>query len=613
MKKRTIPICILSLFTLMLHGQFESKLNDTLEIEEVKVTSTKIAVARQNVSMTISALTSEEIETSDESSILPLISENIPGVFITQRGVTGFGVATGSAGGINIRGVGGSPNTQVLILIDGTPQFMGVMGHPLPDAYVASDLKRVEVIRGPASILYGSNAMGGVINLITREPVKDGFNGSARVMYGSYNTQKYMLNGGYKKGKFHVFASVNHDRTDGHRDSSDFEILNGYLKAGYKISQNFDLVADINLADFLATDPGPSDGFAGETIDILRGKSSLSFENNYGKTSGALKIFHNFGEHEITDGFHSTDFVTGAMLYQNVQLFPGNSLTAGVDYKTFGGLVENILAMQGEGIVFGDETITETAGYAFFQQEFFNSLTWDGGIRLEHNSVYGSEWIPHTGLAWRINPSTSLKTSVSKGFRSPTIRELYLWAPANENLSPERMINYEAGITKYFLSERVKTELTVFHSDGDNQIAIVGQFPNVQHENTGSFTNSGIEFAGSFKILPNLTLKSNYTYINMDKPVISTPVHNLFTAIKYEISNFNINVNMQHIGDLVQTTFPDMKKETYTLVNSRIAYRVNKHINLFVSAENIANTDYSINHKYPMPGITVFGGIHLNL
>lgn len=613
MKKKIIPIGMLLISTMALHGQFESRLDDTLEIEEVKVTSTKIAVARENVAMTISAITSEEIETSDESSILPLVSENIPGVFITQRGVTGFGVASGSAGGINIRGIGGSPNTQVLILIDGTPQFMGIMGHPLPDAYVASDLQRVEVIRGPASILYGSNAMGGVINFITREPVKDGFNGSARLMYGSYNTQKYMLNGGYKKNKFHVFASINHDRTDGHRDSSDFEILNGYLKTGYQITDNIDVVADINLADFMATDPGPADAFAGETIDILRGKTSLSFENNHEKISGALKLFHNFGEHEITDGFHSTDFVTGAMFYQNIELFPGNSLTAGVDYKTFGGLAENVFAMKGEGIVFGDEAITETAGYAFVQQEFFNSLTWNGGLRWENNSVYGSEWIPHTGIAWRPFTSASIKASVSKGFRSPTIRELYLWAPANEDLLPERMINYEAGITNFFFSNRVKTELTVFHSVGDNKIAIVGQFPNVQHENTGSFTNSGIEFAGSVKIMPDLTFKSNYTFIQMDKPIISTPTHNLYTAVKYKYRNFNFNLNMQHINDLIQSTFPVETMETYTLLNARVGYHINRNINLFVSAENITDTDYSINYKYPMPGITFFGGIHLSL
>lgn len=92
---------------------------------------------------------------------------------------------------------------------------MSIFGHPLSDSYVASDVEKVEVIRGPASILYGSNAMGGVINIITCKQTQDGFNGDARFMYGSYNTQKYLAAGGYKRDKLSVFASINHDQIEG--------------------------------------------------------------------------------------------------------------------------------------------------------------------------------------------------------------------------------------------------------------------------------------------------------------------------------------------------------------------------------------------------------------
>ncbi|KAA6309569.1 iron complex outermembrane receptor protein, partial [termite gut metagenome] len=134
-------------------------------LDEVIVTGTRAQVNRNNVPMTISVINRNDIEKSSESALLPVLSERIPGMFVTERGVTGFGVSTGGAGGITMRGVGGSPTTGVLILIDGHPQYMGIMGHHLPDAYVASDVERVEVVRGPASILYGSNAMGGVINI----------------------------------------------------------------------------------------------------------------------------------------------------------------------------------------------------------------------------------------------------------------------------------------------------------------------------------------------------------------------------------------------------------------------------------------------------------------
>ena len=142
---------------------------DTVRIEEVVVTGSPVKVNRNSIPMAVSVIGREQLEESGASALLPVLNGKVPGLFVTERGVTGFGVAAGSAGQISIRGVGGSPTTGVLMLIDGHPQFMGIMGHPLPDAYVASDAERVEVIRGPASILYGSNAMGGVVNIITKK------------------------------------------------------------------------------------------------------------------------------------------------------------------------------------------------------------------------------------------------------------------------------------------------------------------------------------------------------------------------------------------------------------------------------------------------------------
>ena len=143
------------------NAQSFSITEDTVRIDEVVVTGTPVKVTRNNVPMAVSVVDRNQIEESNESALLPVLNGRIPGLFVTERGITGFGVAAGSAGQISIRGIGGNPTTGVLMLIDGHPQFMGIMGHPLPDSYVASDVERVEVIRGPASILYGSNAMGG--------------------------------------------------------------------------------------------------------------------------------------------------------------------------------------------------------------------------------------------------------------------------------------------------------------------------------------------------------------------------------------------------------------------------------------------------------------------
>ena len=159
-------------FTVFSQEKIHSILQDTINLDEVIVTGTTVKVNKRNVPMAVSVVNNLQIAESNESALLPILNGRVPGLFVTERGVMGFGVATNAAGQISIRGIGGSPTTGVLMLIDGHPQFMGIFGHPLPDSYIASDVERVEVIRGPGSILYGSNAMGGVINIITKKRQK---------------------------------------------------------------------------------------------------------------------------------------------------------------------------------------------------------------------------------------------------------------------------------------------------------------------------------------------------------------------------------------------------------------------------------------------------------
>jgi iron complex outermembrane receptor protein len=584
----------------------------TINLEEIVVTATKTEVNRNNVPLTVSVIPMEEIENSSESALLPVLTEQVPGLFVTERGITGFGVATGAAGQMSLRGIGGNPNTQVLILLNGNPQFMGIMGHTLPDAYVASDVEKVEVIRGPASTLYGTNAMGGVINIITRQQNEDGFKANARVMYGSYNTQKYMVNGGFKKKGFNVFASFNHDQTNGHRDSSDFKINNGYLRMGYHLSDHLNTNIDFSLANFDATDPGQEGGVAGYTIDITRGMGAFEFNNTYDKTNGSFRFFYNFGEHNITDGFHSKDKNFGIVVYQALKLFKGNTFTLGVDYKKYGGIAENIKAMGGQGMIFGDTTVWEIAGYTYVQQQLFEKLVLNAGFRLEHNSVYGYEPVPSGGLAYHPATTTTIKASVSKGFRSPTLRELYLWTPANTKLEPERMVNYEVGIIQQLIKNKLSMELTGYKANGDNLIITVMEPTGPKNENSGKFSNTGIEFAASFKPAGNFSLNANYSYLHMKYPILATPEQMVFVSGTHKWNKLAVNLSVQHIHRLFTQTSPAEIKESYTLLNSRISYTINKYIDLFIKGENLTDKKYYINYGYPMPGIVFFGGMNLH-
>jgi outer membrane receptor protein involved in Fe transport len=629
-----LPLSATLLAALLLAGvplYPQSITTDTLQIGEVVVTGTRVEVSRKNVPLAVSLVSRQELEESTESALLPVLSEQIPGLFVTERGITGFGVATGAAGQINMRGLGGNPTTQVLVLIDGNPQFMGLMGHPLPDAYVTSDAEKVEVIRGPASFLYGSNAFGGVINIITRKQKENGLEANARIQYGSFNTQKYMGSLGYRKDNFNIFASFNHDRTDGHRDTSDFRISNGYLKAEYRFNSRFNLFADASLAGYNTADPGPVGGVAGERIDILRGKASLSLENKTGKLEGALKLYYNYGDHDITDGWHSVDNMEGIMLYQGMKFFSGNTFTVGLDYMHYGGKGSPITTVlrndQGEVImppVFQLSPLNDrwtgmsnTAFYATVQQILLGELTLSGGLRYEMNATYGNEWIPQFGLSWNPARGTSIKGSVSKGYRAPSIRELYLFPPANDRLVPERMINYEIGWNQQWMKGRMSTELTAFLADGDNLIVLVPPAapPPPQYRNSGEFRNLGIESAWHWRPREGLDVDANYTWIHMKEPLPATPEHNLFVSGRYRLGKWNFLLKVQNIFNLYNAVADGIVvvEKNYQVLGARVGYHATRFLDVFLAGNNLLDQAYQINYGYPMPGVSVLGGISLRL
>ena len=596
------------IYPFALQAQMHFATEDTIEINEIIVTGTQVKVNRNTIPMAVSVINRTQIEESDESALLPILNGRVPGLFVTERGVTGFGVAQGSAGQISIRGIGGSPTTGVLMLIDGHPQFMGIMGHPLPDSYVASDVERVEVIRGPASILYGSNAMGGVINIITKKQHDEGTHGNARISYGSYNTQKYMGSVGFKKNKFSTFISANHDQTDGHRPHSDFKITNGYLKLGYDFNEHFSASTDVSLAAFESADPGPDtlNAQPGERIDILRGYWAFTLLNEFDKASGAIKVFYNFGEHEITDGFHSTDHNYGANIYESFNLFKGNTLTTGFDFMNYGGLAENVNAMRGNGIVFADTSITELGFYTQIQQQLTKKITLNGGIRYQHHSEYGAQWIPAVGFAYELTTQATWKGTISKGFRSPTMRELFLWGP-NPNLNPETVWNYETGLTKTFFNGNMNGELTLFIIEGDNLIINAG--PPNGFQNTGEVSNKGIEFALNVEPFDNLKVNATYSYINMKNPVYATPAHHVFLNAHYRIKKLQLMASIQQVSDLDNDPSRVVNKVSYTLLNAKAVYNLTRNLKVFVSAKNLLNTKYEVNRYYTMPEATAFGGL----
>ncbi len=268
--------------------------------------------------------------------------------------------------------------------------------------------------------------------------------------------------------------------------------------------------------------------------------------------------------------------------------------------------------MMGEGIVFADTSVNEAGAYAFMQHILMEKLMLNAGLRLENHSEYGGETVPLAGFAFHVTPKTTIKGSVSKGFRSPSLRELYLWTPANPDLEPERMWNYEVGAIQYLAGNRLRFEVTGFISEGNNLIQMVGQYPDVKHWNTGQFSHRGVELQGNCIVSGNLRFNANYSYLDMEEPVISAPEHQFFLECMYTYGMFDLSAKVQYIGNVYTDVLSNPRKsQDYTLLNTKLTIRPTKVIDIFITGKNLLNQEYEIMDGYPMPGMTVFAGINL--
>ncbi|MCF8225166.1 MAG: TonB-dependent receptor [Bacteroidales bacterium] len=602
---KTLLVIILSPFFSSVNA---GTIEDTINIEEVVISGNRIEVARTRAPLTISVVGSEEIKSHEETNILPIVARITPGVFVSEIGVAGYALGNESSGQVTIRGVGGSPNSRVLMLVDGQPQYMGVFGHPLPNFHMSSNVDRVEVIRGPASLLYGSNAMGGVINVISRNKKSDGFNVGGHVSYGSFNTLKTGLSAGYSNDKFFAGISLNNNSTDGHRDSSEFKITNLHAYAGYRFNQSWTVRGGFTRADYSFMDPGSeyldAITFSG---DITRNMLTLSLKNDYDRTRGGLYAFYNSGNHNFSDGWVSQDVNMGVNLFQSVDIWNGASVTTGMDIKNYGG--EGSFGFYADTFI----TVNETAGYVMAEQHFGDIINLSAGARYEYHTNFGAEIVPQFGISAQPLKGTTVKGIVSKGFRSPTIMEMYLFAP-NAQLGPERLWNYELSVgQRVGLWGIVNT--SVFLIDGSNLIVMQpnpeGPPPMIR-TNGGEFTNWGIELEGNFQPFDNFRLNMSYSYLNADTKLYFAPEHQLYTGATYLLGDFRFSASIKSVAGLY--TVIDMTdavndiRESYLIADSRISYRFMDNLEIFIAGKNLLNQDYQTVYGYTMPGIHMIGG-----
>ena len=600
------------------------------EIGEVVVTGTRNETDVRHLSQTVSVVNRSKISQTLQPSLLPVLTEQIPGLFVTSRGVMGYGVSGGAAGSISLRGLSGG-TARLMVMIDGHPQYAGIFGHPIADAYQSFLAERVEVLRGPASVLYGSNAMGGVVNIVTRKMQEDGVKTNLRAGYGSYNTLETELTNRIRKGRFSSIVSGSYNRTDGHRADMGFEQYGGYAKLGYEMTDNWNLRGDVNVTHFNASYPGPVDA---PLLDgdqrITRGMTSFAVENRYEKTSGAVSFFYNWGNHWINDGytpsagegpqddrFNSRDNMMGVSLYQSTQFFKGNRITLGFDWFRYGGHAWSEY-VSGENIGTTSELVDkhedELAGYIDFRKDIGSWLTFNAGLRADHHSRVGLEWVPQAGLAFHLPHAIELKASASKGFRYPILREMYMFPPQNPDLQPESMWNYELAFSQRLMEGRLTYGVNLFYIDGKNLIQTLPN-PNgsgMLNQNSGEIKNTGVEIQAAYRINRQWSVDGNYSFLHMENPVIAAPEHKLYAGANFSHRRWNVSTGIQYVEGLYTSVGENENKENFVLWNLRASFRACKWLDIWARGENLLAQKYEINAGYPMPGATVMAGFNLS-
>jgi len=587
-------------------GSIKAETSDTDSIKvkyhlnPIIKTATKIAGTQRDLVASITLISGPKLIAAPTSAVLEAIKSHVPGLHVTEWGVMGFGVAGNSAGKISIRGMGGSTNTHVLILRNGRPDFMGLMGCTIADEFSTDGVERIEVLRGPASFLYGTNATGGVINIISKKMTEEGFQTVLSGGYGTFNTQKLKASHMGKIGNLEYVLTASSQKTDGHRSDANAYYQGEHYTShiGYTLNNNTKIEFNASLANIDVTDPGTmTSPHADHWYDVKRygGDLTLSHISLFGETH--MKLHANLGQHQFYDGWFSNDRTLGAMFYQNIKPWAGNTTTLGLDFKQYGGNAKN----KQTDMDYGEFFIAEYGAYIHIQQLLLGHFITSAGLRVDHHERYGNEIVPKLGMVTHMTQSTSIRLSMAKGFRSPSIRELYFFPPRNANLEPDRMWNYEIGLTQ-FIGPGMKCEASLFRSKGSNLIRPSNPGYPFHWVNSGGFIHTGYELMLNWIPVDDLQLNISWSRLDLGAETLHSPGKKLTANISWSMKSFTLSGDFNYIQDLYGADGHQNPMDDYGLLNLTLQTSIFSFIKIKTSVKNVLDARYQAMYGYPMPG-----------
>lgn len=602
--------------------------------------ATRVPTPADQLGTSVTVITADQIEQRQQRT-LPEVLQDVPGLNVVQNGSPG-GIAD-----VFMRGT--NPN-HTKVLIDGidVSDPSAANGEFDFSQVLASDIDRIEVLRGPQSGLYGSDAIGGVINIITKAG-KGPPKATASIEGGSFGTFNQTADISGSLARFNYDASIIHYRTTntqvtpselvppGRPLNDDFYDNTTYAtKLGANLTDNFDLglVARYVNTDLRAT----ADDFVGpEAIRSDNGDHEL-----FTRGTAHLKLFD--GLLDQTLGYGYTNYRRRIFDPNDATLALGNDPDYfrgernKIDYQ---GIV-HVLA--GQIVSFGAEherdTINDSspatgaysnnAGFAQLQSSFGERFFNTASVRYDRNSQFGGK------ATYRIAPAmivpetdTTFRGSVGTGFKAPTLDQLFDSEPAfdffaNPNLRPETSFGWDAGVEQRFLDRRASAGVTYFHNDIKNLIDFEFIDPlNSTLVNVGRATTYGVESFAAYKPWDALSLRADYTYTVArddvtDEPLTRRPKHKASLSATWQVTErASLSGSVIYNGTWFDAnrsgSMTGIKASPYTLVNIAGSYDVGHGVTAFARIDNLTNRRYQDPVGFLHQGLGVFGGVKVAL
>jgi vitamin B12 transporter len=622
MIKKLLPLPALLAATLA-HAQDSVK---TKQLDQVVVTATKYPVKLSQTGKVVTIVSHEQIERSSGKSLSQILTEQ------TGIIVNGANSNPGKDKSLFLRG---ASNDYTLILLDGIPlnDPSGTGGAFDLRLFPVEQIDHIEILKGSQSTLYGSDAIAGVINIISRKPGNKaiGFNGGAS--YGSYNSFNGSagVNGHTSIVDYNINYSYAH--TDGISEALDTTHNAGFDKDGFtrhtfltnitlhpsknlKISPyyrysfydgKFDDGAFLDGNDLFTSLLNNTGAIA--TYTLPRGTITANYGYTYSKRvytttyyNALFKGQFNSGEvtllHELTD---------------NIRFL------AGVNYQTYR-LLDTTLEKK------NPQTNIVSPYLSFFIHDI-DKLNIEVGGRFNHHSQFGDRFTYNISTSYLVDNNTKVFANVSSGFKAPTLSDLYGSFGSNPDLKPEESVNIEGGVQLAALQKKLQATATVFYRDVTNVIAYVdNRFINIDKQK-----DRGAEVEAIVTPDDKWTIKASYTYVTGNvhqsrdgkdtsyNNLIRRPKNTVVGSIGYQATKqLYISVSTQTLGQRTDlyygaTLMPETLK-AYTLLNAYAEYKLfGNRLRLFVDAKNITDTKYTEVYGYSTMGFNINGGFRINL